>query len=102
VGVWDSTALAGQRSMAGGSEITQHAEPLLHGPMWLGLACSACYSFSIWWLGELFHEVGVQSADIPALPDALPQSCVSPASYQSPWITGVRRFLAVFWSPSWI
>jgi hypothetical protein len=57
-----STALAQQRSRAGGSEISR------------GLACIPGYSFSIWWLGEDFHELGVQGADVSALPGALPQS----------------------------
>jgi hypothetical protein len=65
-----------------------------------GLACSTGYSFSIWWCGEAFHELGVQSTDTSALLGALPQSRVSPASYQRPWITEVRRSVAVFWSPS--
>jgi hypothetical protein len=61
--------------------------------------CSAGYSFSISWCGEAFLEVGVQSADVLALPGALPQSSVSPASQQSPWVTEVRRSVAVSWSP---
>jgi hypothetical protein len=61
-----------------------------------GLGCSACYSFSIWWGGEASHELGVQSADVSALPSALPHSSKSPASCQSPWITEVRRSVAVF------
>jgi hypothetical protein len=60
-----------------------------------GLVCSACYSFSVWWCGEASHELGVQSPDVSALPDVLPQSSVSPASYQSPWIIEVRRSVAV-------
>jgi hypothetical protein len=56
-----------------------------------GLESSTCYSFSIWWGGEASHKLGVQSADVSALPDVFPQSSVSPASYQSPWITEVRR-----------
>jgi hypothetical protein len=100
VGVWGSAALVGQRSRAGGLEIPWCAEQQLRGPMGCGLACSPGYSFSIWWRGEAFHELGVQSADISALPSALPQSSVSPASYQSPWITEVRSSVAVFRLPS--
>jgi hypothetical protein len=70
--------------------------------LWWGLACSTCYSFSIWWHGEAFHELGVQSADVSALLCALPQSSMSLASYQSPSITEVRRPVAVFQLPSWI
>jgi hypothetical protein len=72
VGVWGNTALVGQRSRARRSEITWQA------------------------------ELGVQGADVSAFPGALPQSSVSPASYQSPWITEVRSSVAVFRLPSWI
>jgi hypothetical protein len=65
-----------------------------------GLASSACYSFSIWWDGEASQELGVQSADVSALPGVLPQSRKSPASCQSPWIMEVRRSVAVFQLPS--
>jgi hypothetical protein len=74
----------------------------LHRPIGWGLACSTCYSFSILWPGEAFHELGVQSADVSALPGALPQLIVSPASQKSPWIMEVRRSVAVSWSPSCI
>jgi hypothetical protein len=77
-------------------------EQWLYRPMGWGLACSTCYSFSIWWHGEASQELGVQSADVSALPGALPQSSKSPASYQSPWITEVRRSVAVLQLPSWI
>jgi hypothetical protein len=50
------------------------------GPMGWDLVCSTGYSFSVWWCGEAFHELGVQSADVSALPGVLPQSSVSPAS----------------------
>jgi hypothetical protein len=102
VGVWGSTVLTGQRSRAGVSEIPQLVEQQLHGPMVQGLECSASYSFSMWWHREVFHELGVQSADISASPGVLPQSSMSPGSYQSPWITEVRRSVAMFRSPSWI
>jgi hypothetical protein len=102
VGVWGSTALVGLRCRAGGLEIPQHAEQQLHGPMEWGLACSPGYSFSISWHGEAFHELGVQGADVSALSGALPQLSVSPAFQQSPWITEVRRSVAVSQSPSWI
>jgi hypothetical protein len=102
VGVWGSTALMGQRSRAGGSEIPQRMEQRLHGPMGWGLVSSACYSFSIWCSGEVSWELGVQSADVSALPGILPHSSKSPASCQSPWITEVRRSVVVFRSPSWI
>jgi hypothetical protein len=45
---------------------------------WVGLSMQCCYSFSIWWCGEAFHELGAQSAVVSALPGALPQSSVSP------------------------
>jgi hypothetical protein len=72
VGVWGSTALVGQKSRAGGSEIPWGREQRLCGPMERDLACSACYSFSIWWGGEVSQELGVQSADVSALPGVLP------------------------------
>jgi hypothetical protein len=83
-------------------EITQCIEQQLCGPLGLGLPCSTCYYFSIWWGGEASLELGVRSADVSALPGVLPHSSKSPASYQSPWIMEVRRSVAVFWSPSWI
>jgi hypothetical protein len=70
-------------------------EQRLCQPVGQGLACSACYYFSIWWHGEASHELGVQSADVSTLPGVLPQSSKSPASYQSPWITEVRRSVAI-------
>jgi hypothetical protein len=73
VGIWGSTALVGLRSKAGGLEIPQPVEQQLRGPIGQGLACSASYSFSILWCGEAFHELLVQSADVSALPGALPQ-----------------------------
>jgi hypothetical protein len=102
VGVWGSTALVGQRSRARRLEIPQRMEQHLCRPMERGLACSACYCFSVWWYGEASHELGVWSADVSALPGVLPLSSKSQASYQSPWITEVRRSVAMFWSPSWI
>jgi hypothetical protein len=36
--------------------------------MWWGLACSPYYSFSLWWGGEASQELGVQSADVSAIP----------------------------------
>jgi hypothetical protein len=44
----------------------------------------ACCSFSRSWCGEAFHDLGVQSAEISALPGALPQPSVFPASQQGP------------------
>jgi hypothetical protein len=83
VGVWGSMALARLRSRAGGLEIPWHVEQQLCGPMGQGLVCSTVCSFSILWCGEAFHELGVQSAYVSALPGALPQSYVSPPSQQS-------------------
>jgi hypothetical protein len=102
VGVWGSTALVGQRSRARGLAISRGMEQSLRRPMGRGLACSACYSFSVWWCGEASRKLRVRSADVSALPGVLPHSSKSPASYQSPWIMEVRRSVAVFWSPSWI
>jgi hypothetical protein len=85
---------------AQGSEIPRPAEQWLRGPMGWGLTGSTGYSFSILWPGEAFHELGVQSVDVSALPGALPQPRVSPASQQSPWSTELRRSAAV--SLSWI
>jgi hypothetical protein len=70
----------GTEKQAQGSEILRPAEQWLCRPMEWGLVCSVCYSFSKSWRGEAFHELGVQSADVSALPCALPQSSVSPAS----------------------
>jgi hypothetical protein len=100
VGVWGSTALAGQRIRTRGSEIPCCMEQRLLGPMGRGWVCGTCYSFSIWWCGEASHKLKVQSADVSALPGVLPQSSKSQASYQSPQITEVRRSVAVFWLPS--
>jgi hypothetical protein len=75
-------------------EIPWPVEQQLPGSMGQGLVCSTCSSFSVWWCGEAFHELGVQSADVSVLPGALPQSSMSPASHQSPWITEVRRSVA--------
>jgi hypothetical protein len=52
----------------------------LRGPMGWGLACTTSCYFSILWHGETFHELEAQSADVSALPGALPQPSVSPAS----------------------
>jgi hypothetical protein len=67
-----------------------------------GLACSAAWSFSKLWCGEVFHEQGIQSADVSELPCALPQPSVSPASQQSPWFMELMQSVAVSQSPSWI
>jgi hypothetical protein len=102
VGVWSSTALAGIRIRAREAVIPSYVGLQLRGPTGQGLACSTGYSFSKSWHGEAFHELVVQSADVSALLCALPQSRVSPASQQSPWIMEVRRSVDVSWSPSWI
>jgi hypothetical protein len=49
------------------------------------------------WSGdhEAFHKLGVQSADVSVLPDALPQPGLSPASQQTPWISELMRSAAV-------
>jgi hypothetical protein len=70
----------GAEEWAHGSEIPWPAEQQLCGPMGRDLVCSTGYSFSISWHGEAFHKLGVQSADVSALPGALPQPSVSPAS----------------------
>jgi hypothetical protein len=85
----------GQRSRAGGLEIPWCMEQQLCGPMGRGLECSTCYSFSVWWGGEASQDLGAQHADVSALPGVLPHSSKSPASCQSPWITEVRRSVAV-------
>jgi hypothetical protein len=63
------------------------------------LACSTGCSFSKSWCGEAFHELWVQSANVSALPGALPQPSVSPASQQGPWFMELTRSAAV---SSWI
>jgi hypothetical protein len=102
VGVWGSTALSGQKCGARESEISPCVEEWLCEPMGWDLVCRAGYSLSLWWYGEAFYELGTQSVDVSALLGALPQSSVSPASYQCPWITEVRRSVAAFQLPSWI
>jgi hypothetical protein len=77
-------------------------DPTVLGPMGQGLTCSTGCSFSKSWRGEAFHELGVQSADVSALPGALLQPSVPPASRQSPWFTELTRSLAVSQSPPWI
>jgi hypothetical protein len=66
-----------------GSEIPWPAEQWLSRPMGWGLVCSTGCSFSKLWCGEDFQELGVQSADVSALPCALPQSSVSLECLQS-------------------
>jgi hypothetical protein len=41
-------------------------------------------SFSKSLRGEAFHELGVQGANVLALPGSLPQPSISPASQQGP------------------
>jgi hypothetical protein len=65
-------------------EIPRPVEQWLHGPMGQGLECSTGCSFSKSWHGEAFHKLGFQSANVSALPGALPQLNVSPVSQQSP------------------
>jgi hypothetical protein len=77
-------------------------EQWLRGPMGQGLACSAGCSFSKSWHGEGFHELEVRSADVSALPSALPQPRVSPASQQSPWFMEFVWSRAMSLLPSWI
>jgi hypothetical protein len=52
--------------------------------------------------GNHLYELGVQSADVSALPGALPQSSMSLDSQQSPWFRELRRSAAVSQMPSWI
>jgi hypothetical protein len=84
------------------SEIPWPMEQHLHGPTGQGLACSTVCSFSKSWHGEAFHKLGVQSADVSALPGAFPQPSMSPASQLSPWFTELMQSAAVSQSPSWI
>jgi hypothetical protein len=92
----------GIKERAHGLDIPWPAEQQLRGPMESGLVCSTSYSFSISWKGEAFHKLGVQRADVSALPGALPQPSMSPASQQIPWFTELRRSAAVSQLPSWI
>jgi hypothetical protein len=82
---------------ARGLEIPLPVEQWLHG-----LVCSASYSVHKSWCGEAFHELGVQSAEVLAIPGALPQPSVSPASQKSIWFTELMQSVAVSQSPSWI
>jgi hypothetical protein len=43
----------------------------------------AC-SFSLSWYGEASHGIGAQGAEVSALPGAVPQPRMSPASEQGP------------------
>jgi hypothetical protein len=97
-----SMALAGLRCGARGSEIPQLVEQQLQEPMGQVLACSASCSVSKLWHGEAFHELGVQCAEDSALPCALPQPSVSPASQQCLWLTELTQSVAVSQLPSWI
>jgi hypothetical protein len=74
----------------------------LHRPMGQGLACSTGYCVRKSWHGEAFHKLGVQSAEVLALPGALPQPIVFPASQQGPWFTDLVGSAAVSQLPSWI
>jgi hypothetical protein len=66
-----------------GPGVAQGVGSLAEWSLWGGdLACPLFFSRS--WCGEAFHELGVQSAEVLALPVALPQPSVSLASWQSP------------------
>jgi hypothetical protein len=93
---WESRVAQPWRGKGAGLEVQRShgADQQLRRPMGWVLACSTSYSFSIWWRGEAFHELGVQRADVSAFPGVLPQSSMSPAPHQSPWITEVRRSVA--------
>jgi hypothetical protein len=105
VGVWGSMALVGLRR--GPKDWGSHS---LQSSSYAGLWVWAWHTVSavlsvygvIWCPGEAFHELGAQSADVSALPCALPHLSVSPASQQGPWVTELRRSVAVSQSPSWI
>jgi hypothetical protein len=43
----------------------------------------AC-SFSVLWLGETLHGLGVYGVEISSLPGSLPQPSMSPLSQQDP------------------
>jgi hypothetical protein len=59
-------------------------------------------SFSVLWHGEEFHRLGVQGAEISALPGALPQPSLSPVSQQGPWFTELMQSASVSQLPFWI
>jgi hypothetical protein len=63
-----------------------------------GIWQASC-SFIRSWRGEAFHDLSVWGAMFLALPGALPQSGMSPASRQGLWVT---RSAALSPSPSWI
>jgi hypothetical protein len=92
----------GAEEWAQGSEILQSVKQWLCRPMGQSLACSTCCFFTKSWHGEAFHELGIQSADISALPCALPQPSVSPVSWQSHWFMELMQSKAVSQLPSWI
>jgi hypothetical protein len=56
---------------------------------------SAC-SFSVLWHGEALHRLGVQGAEVSALPCALPQPRVSPVSQHGPSFTELIQSAFVF------
>jgi hypothetical protein len=64
----------------------------------LGPACS----FSVSWHGEAFHRLWVKGAKVSALPGALPQPSMSPASQQGPSFTELTQSAAVSQWPVWI
>jgi hypothetical protein len=64
---------------------------------WVVVACGwwpTC-SFSVSWHGEHFHGLGVQCAEVSALPGALPQPRMSPASRQGRWFPELMQSVSV-------
>jgi hypothetical protein len=59
-------------------------------------------SFNVSWCGEVSHWLGVQSPEVSALPCALPQPSVSPASQESPWFTEFTQSASMSQLPFWI
>jgi hypothetical protein len=60
--------------------------------------CSFCAS----WCAKAFHGLWVQGAEVSVLPGALPQSSLSPAPQQGPWLPELTQSMSVFQLPFWI
>jgi hypothetical protein len=56
-------------------------------------------SFSVLWCGEDFHKLWVEGVKVSAVPGALPQPSVSPASQQVLWFPELTQSASVSQSP---
>jgi hypothetical protein len=70
------------------------------GPVVWGWQPTSC--FSVWWHGEAFQVLGVQGAEVSALPGALLPPSMTPVSQQSPWFMELTQSVSVSQLPFWI